>query len=456
MALVWDSEESQAFAARLGADLQVWRGALDVWRARVADVVEAVAAGRLKGAAYQAAKTFFEDRVQPLVTAGESVCAFTAQELDQHTAHEAPLLDDGAHINEYVLANVTGDLETQIHALTHWWELPTPWRDDDDDVMALKNQLAATHEALEDLRVFASRTALLFGEQADARESLQRGVESLANGSIGPDGVYVPAPGDAESWLGAVQAYVATHPVPRPVYDPNGQYGGNQGSPSTVWTHSQINSKNRQRIRDIVHRYYPEMSEDDIGALLADANGVGCSYVALLNTLAARYSSAPDEFERKFGFPLYQADGTVDFNSMFIDFFCATGTKDAQSPDRKGWFEQYLEDRGVHATFDYRGGSWGSAATMADYEDLAEKGDVILSISPLLMFRTSDGQDDGRRGSHAMAVTGAGSDARGDFLLLSSWGQEWKSYPSDFPKTWGIGDHFIMGDRFNMVGVSYD
>lgn len=75
------------------------------------------------------------------------------------------------------------------------------------------------------------------------------------------------------------------------------------------------------------------MSNGEIKNYLKKPNGEGCGYVAILNTILAVYAGRGDEFERKFGFPMYR-NGDLNYDQLLVDFYATTGNREDGSPAR--------------------------------------------------------------------------------------------------------------------------
>ena len=94
------------------------------------------------------------------------------------------------------------------------------------------------------------------------------------------------------------------------------QYGGNQ---RVFREKNQILLKD-PAIRRIIKNYYPKATLEDMEAILFSLCNVGCGYTAVINTIFAQYAGREEEFQRTFGFPMYQQDrdGKVDFNYEYL------------------------------------------------------------------------------------------------------------------------------------------
>lgn len=105
-----------------------------------------------------------------------------------------------------------------------------------------------------------------------------------------------------------------------------GQFGGDQGSLKN-------NSEkyiNDPIVRDIVNKYYPDATKEDLELLFEKMCSVGCGYIALVNTIMLEgIFHSETEFYEKFGF--YPYDLVYDENHrlykdfnyeyLFLDFF---------------------------------------------------------------------------------------------------------------------------------------
>ena len=111
--------------------------------------------------------------------------------------------------------------------------------------------------------------------------------------------------------------------------DDNGSYGGNQGA-LIISIEDFLDDSN---VWEIVHKYYPEASKEDIELLFNRMNFVGCSYVATVNTLFEYFDSIPNgesEFEKIFGFSMLASKENPNtgehyygyrYEYLFLDFF---------------------------------------------------------------------------------------------------------------------------------------
>ena len=221
MSIIWDRRDSKAFQRALSSDLDIWDHALDQWESRVQSVADKLGSGpgaELSGAAYNAAKTLFLERVLPLVQSAHRCCRWTRQDLAEYAAAEFPLLDSASRLDEALLQQAIDETEDTVRRLTAWWTdilWAAPWEKLklDRSVAALRLSISQLNNQLNALRAFAQRTRGIFNDEIRLTASLAAGVQSLGSGSLTADGVYAPPSGDYEAWLGQVDAYLEGHPA---------------------------------------------------------------------------------------------------------------------------------------------------------------------------------------------------------------------------------------------------
>lgn len=235
------------------------------------------------------------------------------------------------------------------------------------------------------------------------------------------------------------------------VFDERGNYGGNQGSPAAI---DKYDDKYNE-IAEIIRNYHPGYSDKDIEQYLDKLNSEGCGYVALINTIFNQLIGREDEFERIFGFPMYDKDGDLNFDLMLVDFYSAMDNhhsvfgkdvvwnfEDSSATDGYGTtvdsreyrWETYLRDRGVSVDVH------GVKVTVDNYNELAKNGEIIIATHPVILY---DGN--GNRlyadAGHAMTITGVTEDGK---FIVSSWGKEYYIEPDS-----------SQFDRINFQQVTY-
>jgi len=446
MGLTWSQAESAAFQARLKADLAVWGQVLWHWRLRLASVEIFVGVGpgaSLSGAAWNAAKTLFVDRILPIVESGQSVVTWTGIHLGQYAAAETPLLDDGGFLDEDNLVHAVDVLDRVIHALTHAPLIPPPLRDNNPVVHEVRRQRAKVQEKIDDLRLFSSAVSGLWSEEEAASSSMRSAIASISKGSLSSDGTYLPGPGDNEAWRNDLNDYRRNHPVnPDPVFGGHGPYGGNQGSLASRWDH--LTPEEQQAYMAIIRSYFPGLTDQEIRDVINQMNATGCGYVAGVNSIIARYANNPTEFERRFGFPLYAPDGSINYDRLFTDYWCwiqthrpgtdPTGNTQDHAPagtypTGDDFLKDYLAEHGIKVTTVEE--SKGSAGSYSAFSN--DHGTVFVSIEPIIFYDDNGKQVEAVPGFHAVTVTGEGVDSSGrTYWTVSSWGQHYRIYPDDY------------------------
>lgn len=85
------------------------------------------------------------------------------------------------------------------------------------------------------------------------------------------------------------------------------------------------------KVIEIIHKYYPEATSEDIELLFFRMSNVGCSYIATINTIVSEYNNfkSEAEFREKFGFNLYELvkdeNGKLtkrfNYEYLFLDYY---------------------------------------------------------------------------------------------------------------------------------------
>lgn len=261
---------------------------------------------------------------------------------------------------------------------------------------------------------------------------------------------------------------ITEHQIDSIVYDDEGSYGGNQGSPKS----ERGEGSEQEELYEIVRNYYPDMTDAEISDYLKKLNSEGCGYVALVNTIFAEYEGREEEFEKDFGFPMYH-DGDLNYDKLLVDLYTATDNHNKKSflwfewdsidtkeddsatsgngtsaDDREYRLQKYLEDKGVGMSMEqtkYK----QDAITTENFMEYAEKGHIVIS------YRYGNLQkEDGTTaqfidGGHAMVVTGVTDDGR---FIVSSWGEKYYIDPSEiFTTTDSEGDSHTTNFEFQLI-----
>lgn len=223
-------------------------------------------------------------------------------------------------------------------------------------------------------------------------------------------------------------------------YDNKGGYGGNQGSPRN----------HKEEMRNIVQKYYPDFTDAQIDDYLEKLNSEGCGYVAICNTVFLQFIGKEKEFEKKFGFPMYKKNGDFNYDAMVTDFYCATdnhnqkgilwwkhdsvdakedqSTKEGSGTNRdsrKYRYEMYMKDHGIDVEVK------NVKVSPKNFNSVSQKGEVVVGISPCVLYDKNGNKVVDLDGGHAMTVTGVTADG---MLIVSSWGEKYYIKPGSYKR----------------------
>ena len=236
--------------------------------------------------------------------------------------------------------------------------------------------------------------------------------------------------------------------------DKEGLYGGDQNGPNSVW-----NVDEKKALYDIVRQHYPDMTDKEIRKYLQKLNSEGCGYVAVVNSIFEEYQGREAEFEKIFGFPMYQ-EGKLNYNRLLVDFYAST---DNHNPGEHGIgdvvdvYEDYNRSAdGWKLFYDADKDTSGRGMGMDDlaYRTklyLNEKGvDVtVINDVPVDVSNVKELTQDGTvvlayyygnlrdvngnvmqyiNGGHGMVITGVTEDGR---YIVSSWGNKYYIDPNE-------------------------
>ena len=139
----------------------------------------------------------------------------------------------------------------------------------------------------------------------------------------------------------------------------NGTYGGDQGDmagQTGIWFFGSARLFENKALFKRVRSYskYKDYSEQQIADLLNQINQEGCGYVALTNNIFTEFIGHEDEFQKAFGFPMYDKNGKFNYDYLILDIYAETDDK------------YYLnEPYGISALYNDVAGSY---ATDADFK----------------------------------------------------------------------------------------
>lgn len=75
---------------------------------------------------------------------------------------------------------------------------------------------------------------------------------------------------------------------------------------------------------NIIHRYFPDFSEDDAQIILYELEDEGCGYASIVNTMMMYFQKRPIAFLQKFGFQMYDSYSGLNNDLLLLHFFCMT------------------------------------------------------------------------------------------------------------------------------------
>lgn len=249
--------------------------------------------------------------------------------------------------------------------------------------------------------------------------------------------------------------YDGNYEISSTVFDGSGSYGGNQGGPISS------DQAKVKELYEIIKKYYPDMTEKEVLSYLDKLNSEGCGYVALINTIFASFEGREEEFEKTFGFPMYNEDGDFNFDKLLVDFYSATDNhnpswffnndkisnwedydydddgmfwnydkdKDmtgngTSQDDQKYRLEMYLKDHGISGTVETN-----QNVTVDDFEKIIEEGKyVTISYRYGNLYNEDGTVGQYINGGHAMVVTGVTDDGK---FIVSSWGEKYYIDPNE-------------------------
>lgn len=200
-------------------------------------------------------------------------------------------------------------------------------------------------------------------------------------------------------------------------------------------------------LADIVRKYYPDFSDEEIEKYLEKLESEGCGYIALTNTLFKQYVGREDEFEKTFGFPMYDKNGDLNYDALVTDFYSSTDNHNEKSflwwkwddvdesedksdiqgsgttrEKREYRWEKYLKEHNVDVDVK------NVDITIDNYNKVSSKGDIVVGVSPVILYDCDGNEVYNEEGGHAMTVTGVTDDG---MYKVSSWGKEYYIKPDD-------------------------
>ncbi len=251
------------------------------------------------------------------------------------------------------------------------------------------------------------------------------------------------------------------------VYDDKGTYGGNQ---SNAKDHI---SQYDQYIQMIEKNTGRKLSHEDLEKYLGGMANEGCGYMAIVNQIMKHYEGRADDFQRDFGFPMYDAQrGDLNYDMLMVDLYSSTDNHNKflfwdtrnnredynfgdglfrydyyTDTERRGTSQAdqiyrmnlYLEEHGMELNADTYS---RNQITVDNYDEFAKKGQVVINTGHPLYMRRADGSykiwSDGSNhadGGHAMTITGVETinidGVPTKVFRVSSWDQIYYINPAD-------------------------
>ena len=219
----------------------------------------------------------------------------------------------------------------------------------------------------------------------------------------------------------------------------NGRYGGDQGSLRNrdaeykQWIYKNILKKNNPNLN---------LSSAELDSFYSNMNKTGCAYVALLNTVFVHFQGRKAEFEKTFGYPMYDKNGNLNYDALFADIY-TTKYNDGKTfkglypDDGEKLIESFLKKHGV--TCDAK---VTNDVSPANIDTLLYDGKQVIihywdgNIYPV------DGGPAHPITAHDMVITGVTEDGK---YIVSSWGDKYyldpkeivtRQHKNDSGKTW--------------------
>lgn len=233
------------------------------------------------------------------------------------------------------------------------------------------------------------------------------------------------------------------------VFDENGSYGGDQGGPYT-----ETDSRKREKYYAIIreNRDNQFWTEEKLENYLKEIEAMGCAYTAYANIIMQHFENNPELFEEVFGYPMYTAEGDLDFNTLIVDI-CSSQTELVNGVNAfKMQFDldDFLEEHNIKVVNNTHvgqyilesmpiGGKPSDVVTPDTFQNMLAEGNHIIISATGSYLEGADGSEIGPIGGHAMVVTGVTEDGR---YIVSSWGKKYYLSPdSGTQRFWTVTFH---------------
>lgn len=123
-------------------------------------------------------------------------------------------------------------------------------------------------------------------------------------------------------------------------FDDEGAYGASQGDMYYNMSGIDVFGKwiwfENEGLYDFVrsHKGYEHATSQTIYKLFKQINCEGCGYAAMTNAILTEYDGKEKEFEKTFGFPMYNDKGDLNYDKLLVDIYLSTDDKIwMQEPD---------------------------------------------------------------------------------------------------------------------------
>lgn len=226
---------------------------------------------------------------------------------------------------------------------------------------------------------------------------------------------------------------------PSYINEEDGYYGGNQSNPQKRWKNDKFNETDT--MREIVKKYYPDYSDDQIYDLLKEMESEGCGYMALTNTIFKQYIGREKEFEETFGFPMYDENGNPNYDYIMLDLYCSEddasvgglyNAGDSSIATTEIVWENYLAKYNVNVDVQKI-----DNVTVDNVDDLLTDGEILCGGKYRLLnadgtvCQESHKKANGGYSGHLMVITGTEIINGKKMYVVSSWGYKLYIDPSD-------------------------
>lgn len=109
-------------------------------------------------------------------------------------------------------------------------------------------------------------------------------------------------------------------------FDDEGTYGGNQNDIKNHPDAVPIYIAGMGKINNLYvfvreHPGYENLTDYEVQQLLEKISENGCGWIAAANMIFAEFEGNPEEFEKLFGFPMYDENGNLNYDQLVVDMY---------------------------------------------------------------------------------------------------------------------------------------